>query len=354
MHPNPRRIIPIVLPLAIIGITVWYFVTRPAAAEEGALAASGTVETVTVTISPELAGRVTLVNAAEGQAVTAGEVLVQFDTSLLLAQQAQAEATLGAVRSAQAAAEAQAAAAVANLALLHAGPSAEQLAVAQTVVDRAQVALDTAEAALEALPEAAQDTPDGVALAGQVDVAEANLANAQAQYDLAAAGARPEQLEAAEAQVSAARAQLAAATAQAEAAQAAVDVIAVQIAKLSIAAPVDGVVLARAIEPGEVAVPGAALLVIGALDDLTITVYVPEDRYGALALGQTAQVSVDSYPDRVFPATISQIADRAEFTPRNVQTAEGRQSTVFAIKLSLANSDGALKPGMPADVVFEQ
>jgi len=62
---------------------------------------------------------------------------------------------------------------------------------------------------------------------------------------------------------------------------------------------------------------------------------------------------VDSYPDRVFPATIGQIADRAEFTPRNVQTAEGRQSTVFAIKLTLSNPDGALKPGMPADVVFQ-
>jgi multidrug resistance efflux pump len=284
----------------------------------------------------------------------AGEVLVQFDTRLLEAQQAQAEAALAAVRATRAAAEAQAEAAQANLALLQAGASDEQLAVAQTVVDRAQAALDTAEEAYEALPEAAQDTPDGIALAGQVDAAEAGLANAQAQYDLTAAGARPEQLEAAEAQVAAAQAQLAAATAQAEASQAALDVIAVQLDKLSLEAPSDGVVFSRVIEPGEFASPGAALLVIGNLSDLTITVYVPEDRYGALSLGQTANVTVDSYPGRMFPATVSHIADHAEFTPRNVQTATGRQSTVYAVKLTLDNRDGALKPGMPADVAFDE
>jgi multidrug resistance efflux pump len=111
-------------------------------------------------------------------------------------------------------------------------------------------------------------------------------------------------------------------------------------------------VLSRVIEPGEFASPGAGLLVIGQLSDLTITVYVSEDRYGVLKLGQAANVTVDSYPDRVFAATVSHIANQAEFTPRNVQTAEGRQSTVYAVKLTLANADGALKPGMPADVEF--
>jgi len=352
MHPNPRRIIPIILLLGIIATAVWYFVSRPAAAADGALAASGTIEAVTITISPELGGRVAAVNAAEGQAVAAGEVLVQFDASLLEAQQAQAEAALAAAQVSQAAASFQAEAAQANYDLLLAGPSEEQLAVAQTVVDRARAALETAQDAYDALPEAAQDTPDGIALAGQVDAAEAGLANAEAQYDLSAAGARPEQLAAAEAQLNAAGAQAAMAAAQAQVAQAAVEVIAVQIAKLTITAPADGVVLSRAIEPGEVAVPGAALLVLGRLDDLTITVYVPEDRYGVLRQGQAAQVSVDSYPGRVFAAAVSHIADHAEFTPRNVQTAEGRQSTVFAIKLTLDNADGALKPGMPADVVF--
>jgi multidrug resistance efflux pump len=90
------------------------------------------------------------------------------------------------------------------------------------------------------------------------------------------------------------------------------------------------------------------------LDDLTITVYVPEDRYGEIMLGQSAQVEVDSFPDEVFTGLVVKIADQAEYTPRNVQTQEGRRTTVFAIKLSVKNLDGRLKPGMPADVLFEQ
>jgi HlyD family secretion protein len=125
-----------------------------------------------------------------------------------------------------------------------------------------------------------------------------------------------------------------------------------QIAKLTIAAPLDGVVLTRNVEIGEFLQPGTTAFVIGELGNLTITVYVPEDRYGQLAIGQQATVTVDSFPGVTFTATIIQIADKAEFTPRNVQTVKGRSSTVYAIKLSVDNPDGKLKIGMPADVVF--
>ena len=352
MHPNPRRILPVLLLLGLAAAAYWYFYVRPVAADDSGLAASGTIEAQTINISPELGGRVVEVSAAEGEAVTAGQVLVQFDTSLLEAQRAQAAATLEALQAAQGAAEAAHAAAQANFMLLDAGPTTEQLAVAQTVVDRTALALDAAQEAYDALPETARDTPDGRSLRAQVDQAEASLANAQAQYDLLAAGTRPEQRAASEAQTAAAQWQAAAAGAQAQAAQAALEALDVQLAKLSVTAPVDGVVLSRVIQPGEVASPSAVMLVIGQLDELTITVYVPETRYGQLKLGQTATVAVDSYPGETFTATISQIADQAEFTPRNVQTAEGRATTVFAIKLTLPNPDGKLKPGMPADVTF--
>jgi len=125
-----------------------------------------------------------------------------------------------------------------------------------------------------------------------------------------------------------------------------------QIAKLTVYAPMDGVVLTRNVETGEFVQPGTTAFVLGKLGNLTITVYVPEDRYGQLTLGQQASVSVDSFPGVTFTATVIQIADKAEFTPRNVQTMEGRSSTVYAIKLSVDNSDGKLKIGMPADVVF--
>ncbi|HRQ22670.1 MAG TPA: efflux RND transporter periplasmic adaptor subunit [Anaerolineales bacterium] len=138
--------------------------------------------------------------------------------------------------------------------------------------------------------------------------------------------------------------------AQAEASLALVEA---QIAKLTINAPMDGVILTRNVEPGEFIQPGAVALKLADLNNLTITVYVPEDRYGEITLGQTAEVSVDSFPDEVFIATVIHISDKAEFTPRNVQTVEGRSSTVYAIKLKVENADGKLKIGMPADVIFK-
>jgi HlyD family secretion protein len=120
-----------------------------------------------------------------------------------------------------------------------------------------------------------------------------------------------------------------------------------------ITAPINGTVLERLIEPGEIAAPGSALLVIGDLNALTLTIYVPEDKYGQIAIGQTYPVTVDSFPGVTFDGKVTHIADHAEFTPRNVQTTDSRKTTVFAIKLDLSAAGGKLKPGMPADVHFE-
>ncbi len=127
-----------------------------------------------------------------------------------------------------------------------------------------------------------------------------------------------------------------------------------QLAKLSITAPFDGVVLGRSVEVGEVLSPAAPAFTLGQLDPLTITVYVPETEVGLLSVNQQASLSVDSYPGESFAAVIIHIADQAEFTPRNVQTSEGRKTTVFAVKLQMSNPEGKLKPGMPADVSFNQ
>ena len=138
-----------------------------------------------------------------------------------------------------------------------------------------------------------------------------------------------------------------------EQAQANLDFIDTQIAKLDVYAVMDGVILTRNVEPGEFVQPGATALTMADLTDLTITVYVPEDRYGQVSLGQTAEVSVDSFPGEIFTATVVHMADQAEFTPRNVQTVEGRSSTFYAIKLKVDDPQGKLKIGMPADVVFK-
>lgn len=182
--------------------------------------------------------------------------------------------------------------------------------------------------------------------------AEAAQRAEEARLALMQSGADPEQVRAAEAQVAAAKAQTQAAAGQVAAAQAALDVIDQQVARMSIYSPLDGVVLSRAIQPGEVALPGGTLLALGDLANLTVTVYLPEDTYGTISIGQQAEITVDSFPGRVFSGQVQRIADKGEYTPRNVQTPAGRRAVVFAVKVAVDNPTGELKPGMPADVVF--
>lgn len=136
-------------------------------------------------------------------------------------------------------------------------------------------------------------------------------------------------------------------------AEASLKLIEAQIAKLNINAPLNGVVLTRNVEPGEFIQAGGTALTMADLNQITITVYVPENLYGKISLGQTATMQVDSFPNETFNATVIWISSQAEFAPRNVQTVEGRSATFYAVKLSVENVDGKLKIGMPADVVFK-
>jgi multidrug resistance efflux pump len=209
----------------------------------------------------------------------------------------------------------------------------------ETAVERARARLDKAMRDLEAL----QDGPDPDEVA-------------RLETRILAVEAAPRQAETAveQARVSLERAQttLMQAKKSIAQAQAEVDLIDVQIKKLTVMAAASGVVLSRNVEPGEVIQPGAPVMTIGEYERLSITVYVPEDRYGQINLGERARVTVDSFPGDIFFADVVYIADKAEFTPRNVQTAEGRRTTVFAVELAIENQDGSLKPGMPADVEF--
>lgn len=223
---------------------------------------------------------------------------------------------------------------------------------AQTIFDDAKSALDDAQTAYD----------DAVTTDGAKDVLEvrANASVAEERYYTALDYVRilqvgPEAQTVTVVEKTLDQAKSAAAQAQTAISQAEANLalIEAQMAKLVVTAPVDGIILTRNVEPGEVVNPGSIVLSLSRLSDLTITVYVPEDRYGEIKLGQTADVKVDSFPGKTFTATVIHISDQAEFTPRNVQTAEGRKSTVFAIKLRVENSDGNLKPGMPADVTFK-
>lgn len=231
------------------------------------------------------------------------------------------------------------------------GATQELRDAAQTAFDDALADLEDAQADYDDLldAETAQDILDARA---DLALAQERFYTARDRLRALQTGDLSPKLAAADAaleQAHRAYEQSQAAVAQAEAQIALLDA---QIAKLTITAPSGGVVLLRNIEPGEFIAPGAAAFTLARVEDLTITIYVPENRYGEVRLGGVAEVRIDSFPGQTFSAIVIHIADRAEFTPRNVQTDEGRATTVYAIKLRVEDPGGDLKPGMPANVTF--
>ncbi len=220
--------------------------------------------------------------------------------------------------------------------------SGQQAWEAWQAVEQAKADLMAAQARLRHLEAKRADLTE---LKIQVDAAEAAFHGAEAQLEQAKAalervreGATQEQIELARARVR-----------QAESAR---DRLVSQRSKFSLYAPRSGVVVTRPANRGEVVVPGTPLLKIADLDQVTLTVYVPEDRIGHVRLGDEVAVSVDSFPGRTFSGRVTYISNRAEFTPKNVQTPEERINMVFAVKITLPNPGHDLKPGMPADADF--
>ena len=136
---------------------------------------------------------------------------------------------------------------------------------------------------------------------------------------------------------------------QVEQAKASLEIIRVQLDKLTSSSPISGVVAARHAEVGEIAKPGVPILTITELEEVTLTAYVPESKIGLIKLGHEALVTVNSYPGESFSGKVVYISPRALFTPRNIQLKEEREKMVFAVKIRLANPEQKLKPGMPAD-----
>ena len=232
------------------------------------------------------------------------------------------------------------------------------IAVAQADLASAQAQLAQAERDMERIQNG--PTPGAIALLeAQIAVAQKDYATYKDGPDLDEIAVAQARVTHADAQLALAKAEspteeeLAVAQAQLGSALATLESIQVQITLLNVIAPINGVIMTRNVEPGEVIQPGLAAMTIGRLDHLTVTVYIPEDKYGHINLGDPATLRVDSFPDENFSAAVTRIADQAEYTPRNVQTKEDRQTTVYAVELSVDDPLGRLKPGMPTDVEFE-
>jgi multidrug resistance efflux pump len=381
--------------------------------EEEVLVASGSIEGDELAIVSEFGGRIVGIYAGEGDEVLAGQVLVELDTSLLQAQIAQAQAAVtateaqlesvkagthpaevlgaeAALRQALAEREAARSAWQDALAVLDNPQEIDaQIVQAKAMVDLADGQIEQAKAQIASAEaerdryraqgsmqekglyrvydyqvQAAQSALDAAmadkkgaretlralrALRDNPLVLTSQVHLAEAQFEVAAAGVGVANAKLTELKAGPSAEDVRVAEAQVAQAQAAVSALETQMEKLVLRAPIGGIVTSRSAHTGEAAVAGTTLLTLANLDEVKLTIYIPEDELGRVYLGQQVEVRVDSFPDRVFEGTVAYISQQAEFTPKNVQTEKERVNMVFAVRVRLPNPDHLLKPGMPAD-----
>jgi len=294
---------------------------------DGEVVASGHVEATEVTVSTKVAGTLERLAVDEGATVREGDELASLDTT-------DTRLALGSARAELAMAEAE-------LRLQLAGAREEDIEAARAQVARAEADLAGAEKDLERMA--------GLLAAGsgttkarddartRRDVAAASLTAAREQLRRLEKGSRPEEKDAARARVEAARARIA----QLEQ----------QITDALVKSPASGVVTEKLAEQGELMSRGSGLLVVTDLSSAWLNAYITEPDLGRIRLGQPADVITDDGQRR--KGTVSFVASRAEFTPRNVQTRDERVKLVYRIKIALENEDGLFKPGMPAEARLE-
>ena len=261
---------------------------------DGELRVAGTIEIREVRLAPLTAGRLLRLLKDEGDSVRAGDtvvILVQPGLDELIAQ-----------RRAQS---------------RGAGTRVAEIAAAQADSQR---------------------TANDLARADRLRAQ--NIISAQ-QYDAlrAAATAAAARLEA-----------IRAAPLEAEAAAAALAATQAVANQLTLISPTDGIVIVRYAEPGEAVGVGAPVIGVGVVHQPWIRAYVGEPFIARVALGQAVRVYVDGYPDTTFAGRVSEIAPRAEFTPRAALTERERADLVFPIKVAIDDSRGRLKAGMPVEL----
>ena len=299
---------------------------------------SGQVEATEVQLSSQVPGRLLQRRVSEGSRIEKGALVAVLDTT---------DTDLAIVR-----ARADRAQADAQLRLLKAGPRSEDIRVAEAQVPTAQADVAAAAADLSAAEIDVQRFEQLLAANSgsrkQRDdaVARRNVARERTQ------GAR-ERVHAA--QESVARARAGARREEFDVARARLDAAAAQIATLekavadaTIIAPVSGIVTTTVADEGELIQPRAPIVVITDLDHAWANVYVDEPIVPRLRVGDAATLFTDAGGPGV-TGTISYISERAEFTPRNVQTADDRSKLVYRIKVSVNNTNGLFKVGMPVE-----
>ncbi|KFZ28724.1 hypothetical protein IDAT_08260 [Pseudidiomarina atlantica] len=276
---------------------------------------NGRIEAVEMNLSTPRPGRVQDVYVREGEWVEAGQLLAVLDTAALTAQLHQAEAQLLQAQSQVAAAQSQ-------IALREAEHRA-----AQAVLQQRQAELELATIRYQRAEQLARQ---GSVSAQELDDARAAKLGAEA-----AIAATQAQIAAADAAIIAAQTNVRGSEASVEAALASVESMLVELAESEIRAPRPGRVQFIMARPGEVIGAGGRVLNLMDVTDVYMTFFLPTAVVGKLAIGSEARIVLDTAPDYVIPATISFIADEAQFTPKTVETAAERDKLMFRVRAQI-------------------
>ncbi len=300
--------------------------------EADGVTGSGTVEATEVTVSARVQGELLSVHVDEGDRVDAGSVLAEIDTTDIRLQLEQQRQRVEMAR--------------AQLDLLTAGARREDIMQAEEQLAQARIALDLARKSYERvrrLYDAGSATEsERDRLETEFRQATSRVAAAEAQLAKVRSITRPEEIRSARARVAEA--------------EAGIQLLEERADDAVVRSPMDGVVTTRAREAGEYVAPGTPLFTIADLSSVYLTIYVPQPMLSRFSLGAEAVVSLDGMPNRSFAGRVSRIAEEAEFTPKNVQTRDARAQLVFAVEITLDNTEGIFKIGMPADarIVMEE
>ena len=360
------------------GFLIWWFLIRQTPIPHNIIVLSGRIEGDDSTISAKTSGRVREVRVREGDVVKAGDVIAVLDEEQAVQREQQARSAVqgaetrvthsqeqigvlqeqlkqaninvdqarldaeGRVRQA----EAQVATAEANLSQARAAyeqarydaEKFTKLARTGDVSDRQREQAHTAEQSQAAVVESA--SKQVTAARGALTAARANLKNPPI---------RSSQAVAIQKQISQAQADVAAAQADAERSRAQLKESQANRTDLTVVAPFDGTIATRVAEPGEVLVPGSAIVTMVDLSKIYLRGFVPEGDIGRVKLEQAARIYLDSNPKTPIDAVVSRIDPEASFTPENTYFRDERVKQVVGVKLLIRNPTGAAKPGMPAD-----
>jgi membrane fusion protein YbhG len=297
---------------------------------DGPVQGTGTIEVRQLDVSPQVPARVLRVLSDEGGSVRAGDTLVILTQSTTRADIAGQEAR---VRAAEA-----------SLREALAGPRSGEIQRAQANLRAAEADVQRTARELDRMRPLAEKA---VVSRQALDDATAAAQSATARRDAAREalqllqeGTRPEQVQAARAEVASARAALAATQAVAQ--------------DLVLTAPVDGVVISRNAEPGELLAAGQSAMTLGQSAAPFVRVYIPTRQLPRVRQGQRAVARLDGFPDHPIPGEVVAINPQAEFTPRVALTEEERADLLFGVKVALSDTTGLLRPGLPATVTLMQ